>query len=143
MKTVASIIKEKGSHVWSVTPETMVFDALTMLSEKNLGALLVMAGKKLHGIVSERDYARQVILKGKRSRETPVSEIMSVSVVCVTPERTVEECMALMSNKKVRHLPVVVGDEVHGIISIGDVVKGIIAEKEFHIELLENYIRGG
>ena len=142
MKTVEAILKEKGRHIWFVAPETTVFDALNLLAEKNVGALLVMEGKSLRGIISERDYARQIILRGRRSRETPVSEIMTRSVLCVTPERTVDECMALMSSKHVRHLPVLENDEVCGIISIGDVVNGVISEKDFHIDQLENYIRG-
>ncbi len=140
---MATLLEEKGFHVWSVSPETSVFDALTLLSDKNVGALLVMGGKKLYGILSERDYARQIILRGKRSKETPVSEIMSKNICCVTQNRTVEECMALMSEKHIRHLPVVENGEVKGIISIGDVVKGVISEKDFHIDQLQNYIRGG
>jgi CBS domain-containing protein len=119
-----------------------VYDALKLMAEKNLGAVLVMEGDRLAGILSERDYARKVILHGKSSRDTLVREIMSERVVCVVPEQPAEECMALMTDKRVRHLPVLEGDQVIGVISIGDVVKAIISEQEFMIEQLEHYITG-
>jgi CBS domain-containing protein len=113
------------------------------MAQKSVGALLVMEGERLVGIVSERDYARKVILKGKASQETAVREIMSRPVICVRPEFTIEETMALMTEKRVRHLPVVVDDKVMGVISIGDVVRGIIDDKEFYIQQLTNYITHG
>ncbi len=142
MKTVWELLQAKGHEYWSVTPDTSVYDALKLMADKNVGAVLVLAADKLVGIISERDYARKVILKGKLSKKTRVSEIMSDKVVCVTPERSVEECMALMTEKRVRHLPVLEGDKLVGVISIGDVVKAIISEQEFIIEQLEHYISG-
>jgi CBS domain-containing protein len=121
----------------------MVYDALKLMAEKDVGALLVIdAGTQLVGIMSERDYARKVILKGKSSLDTPVREIMTYPVVAVAPQQTVEECMALMTAKRVRHLPVLVADRVMGIVSIGDLVKASLDEKDFLIKQLENYITG-
>ena len=142
MKTVANLLRGKGSEVLSVVPELPVFEALRVMAEKNVGALLVVEGGKLIGILSERDYARKVILKGKSSRDTPVREIMSSHVLYVRPAHTIEDCMALMTDKRVRHLPVLDEDQLVGVISIGDVVKAIIAEQEFMIEQLQNYITG-
>lgn len=142
MKTVAQLLRAKGHEVFSVSPETTVFAALQLMAEKNVGALIVLEGGRVVGIFSERDYARKVILKGKSSRETPVREIMSPRVLYVRPEQTIEECMALMTNKRVRHLPVLEEDRLVGVISIGDVVKAIISEQEFMIEQLQNYITG-
>ncbi len=142
MKTVAQLLRAKGHEVLSVSPETTVFAALELMAEKNVGALIVLEGDRVVGIFSERDYARKVILKGKSSRETPVREIMSPRVLYVRPEQTIEECMALMTNKRVRHLPVLEEDRLVGVISIGDVVKAIISEQEFVIEQLQNYITG-
>jgi len=143
MKLVRQILKEKGHRFWSVGPETMVIDALKLMAEKEIGALLVLDGGKLVGIMSERDYARKVALKGKSSLETPVREIMTSKVFFVRPQQTVEECMALMTDKHIRHLPVIDGDKVTGVISIGDLVKATIDEKDFMIKQLENYITGG
>jgi len=140
MLTVRDLLGKKGGHVWSVSPESTVYDALQLMAEKNVGAVLVLTGRELTGILSERDYARQVILKGKASRDTPVREIMTTKVVCVAPERTVEDCMALMTDKHIRHLPVLAGGELVGVLSIGDVVKAVISEKQFMIEQLESYI---
>lgn len=142
MKTVQLILRHKGSAFWSVTPDTMVYEALKLLAEKDVGALLVLEGGRLVGIISERDYARKVILKGKSSLDTPIREIMTRRVLCVRPDQTVEECMALVTEKRIRHLPVVVDDEVVGVVSIGDLVKASIDEKDFLIKQLENYITG-
>lgn len=142
MKSVKGILQTKGNAVWSVGPDTSVYDALSLMAEKNVGALVVLDGDRVVGIVSERDYARKVILKGKSSKELSVKEIMTTSVVCVRPQQTMEECMALMTDKHIRHLPVLEGDRLVGLISIGDVVKALIAEKEFIIGQLESYITG-
>jgi len=143
MKLVKQILQAKGSGALSISPDTFVYDALKLMAEKNVGTLLVLEKGNLVGIISERDYARKVILKGKSSLETPVREIMTDRVLFVRPEQTVEECMALMTDKHIRHLPVLVGDQVVGIVSIGDLVKASIDEKDFLIQQLENYITGG
>lgn len=143
MKTVKQILKDKGSSVLAIQPDATVFDALNLMAEKNVGALLVLERGRPVGILSERDYARKVILKGKSSLKTPVRDIMTERVMFVRPEQTVEECMALMTEKHIRHLPVLLGDEVVGIVSIGDLVKASIDERDFMIKQLENYITGG
>ena len=142
MKTVAQLLRTKGHQVLSVPPDIPVFEALEVMAEENVGALLVLEGERLVGIFSERDYARKVILKGKASKETPVREIMSSHVLYIRPEQTIEDCMALMTDKRVRHLPVMEAEKLVGVISIGDVVKAVIAEQEFMIEQLQNYITG-
>jgi CBS domain-containing protein len=142
MTTVAQILEGKGREVWSVSPATLVYNALRLMAEKNVGALVVLEGDELRGVFSERDYARKVILEGKSSREIPVKEIMSTEVFTALPQQSVEECMAQMTDKHVRHLPVVEDGRVIGIISIGDAVKAIIAEREFTIKHLESYITG-
>ena len=142
MKTVRELLRNKGDQVYSLGPEATVYEALTLMAEKDVGALLVLDSGQLVGILSERDYARKIVLKGKTSRETPVREIMTEKVVWVRPDQTIEECMALMTNKRIRHLPVLEGGRLLGVISIGDVVKDIISEQEFMIEQLENYITG-
>jgi CBS domain-containing protein len=142
MNTVRQLLQTKGPAAWSIGPEATVYDALNLMAEKDVGALLVLDGGQLVGVISERDYARKVVLRGKASRETPVREIMTERVVYVRPDQTLEDCMALMTNKRVRHLPVLEGDRLLGVISIGDVVKAIISEQEFMIEQLENYITG-
>jgi CBS domain-containing protein len=142
MTTVRDILRTKGTNVWCVAPDDTVYDALTFMAEKNIGAVLVMDGGHLAGILSERDYARKVDLLGKTAKDTPVRAIMTERVVCVRPDETVEECMALMTDKRVRHLPVLEGDRVTGVVSIGDVVKSIISEQGFIIEQLEHYITG-
>jgi CBS domain-containing protein len=142
MKTVAQLLRTKAYGVLSIAPETAVYQALQLMAEKNVGALLVLEGDALVGIFSERDYARKVILVGKSSKETLVREIMSSHVLYVRPEQTIQDCMALMTDKHVRHLPVLEDERVVGVISIGDVVKGIISEQEFMIEQLQNYITG-
>ncbi len=140
MKEVSHLLEHKGSDVWSVSRDATVYEAIDQMAQKEVGALLIMEGEQLVGIVSERDYARKVILKGKASRKTQVREIMSHPVICARPELTVEEAMAIMTKKRVRHLPVVVEKRVVGVISIGDVVRGIIEDHEFHIQQLTNYI---
>ncbi|RPI27349.1 MAG: CBS domain-containing protein [Chloroflexota bacterium] len=142
MLTVKEILKAKGHEVWAIAPQAKVFEALQVMAEKDVGALLVVESDRLVGIFSERDYARKVVLEGKSSKETPVNEIMSHKVFYVQPEQTVEDCMALMTNKHIRHLPVLENGRLMGIISIGDVVKAIISEQEFVIAQLEKYIGG-
>jgi CBS domain-containing protein len=141
-KSVKEILSEKGYEVWTISPETTVFDALKSMSEKGVGALVVLDNQEVVGVFSERDYARKVILEGKSSKDLPVQEIMTRRVVFVKPENTTDECMALMTDKHIRHLPVIEDDELVGIISIGDVVKAIISQQELVIEQLENYITG-
>lgn len=140
MLTVRELLAKKGSEVWSVSPDATVYDALQVMAARNVGAVLVLEDGDLAGILSERDYARQVILKGKASRDTPVRDIMTTSLVTVSPERTIDDCMALMTERRIRHLPVLQADVLLGVLSIGDVVKAVISEKEFHIEQLESYI---
>lgn len=140
MLTVRELLAKKGSEVWSVSPDATVYDALQLMAARNVGAVLVLDDGELAGILSERDYARQVILKGKASRDTPVRDIMTTSLVTVSPERTIDDCMALMTERRIRHLPVLQSDVLLGVLSIGDVVKAVISEKEFHIEQLESYI---
>jgi len=142
MDSVSQLLDAKGQDVWSVAPDTSVYDALVLMAEKNCGALIVLEEGKLVGIFSERDYARKIILKGKASKDTAVSEIMSTQIVFVRLEHSINECMALMTAKRIRHLPVLTGDKVVGMISIGDVVKTIISEQEFMIKQLEVYITG-
>ena len=142
MKFVSQFLEKKGHDVWWVAPETTVFDALQLMANKKVGALLVLEEDSLVGVFSERDYARKVTLKGKSSKDTPVRDIMSTKIVCVTPNQTTEECMSLMTEKRVRHLPVMDGEKLIGIISIGDVVKAVIADREDIIEQLEHYITG-
>ena len=144
MKTVKDLLQSKEKkEVWSVTPDTLVYRALQLLNEK-IGALVVLEQGELIGIVSEKDYARKVILEGKSSKETFTREIMSTKIFVVTPETTVEECMALMSEKRIRHIPVVVKDtnKILGLISIGDVLKSVISDQKILIENLSNYIMG-
>ena len=143
MKTVRDLLKQKGREVWSVAPDSTVYDALQLMADKNIGALLVIDGGRPVGIFSERDYARQVILKGKASKDTPVRDIMTSRVVFVRPEQSIEECMALMTDKRFRHLPVLEEGRLAGLLSIGDVVKAVISEKDFLIEQLANYISSG
>jgi CBS domain-containing protein len=142
MQTVRDILQVKGHAAWSIGPTATVYDALQLMADKDVGALLVLENGRLAGIFSERDYARKIILKGKSSRETAVREIMTERVISVLPEQTVAECMALMTNHRIRHLPVLEAGEVIGVISIGDVVKAIMTQQEFTIEQLEKYITG-
>jgi CBS domain-containing protein len=142
VNSVSEILKHKGAQVWSITPEASVFEAIQMMADKNVGALLVMAQGRLVGVVSERDYTRKVALKGKASKTTPVSDILSQVVVSVTPTQTVDECMHLMTHHRVRHLPVLEGERVVGIVSIGDVVNWIIHVQRAAIGQLHSYISG-
>ncbi len=142
MKSVHDILKDKGHDVWSVNPDDTIFDSLKVMADKEVGALLVMDGDKLVGIVTERDYARKVILEGKSSQSSSVSEIMTGQVLCVNPQQTIDECMALMTDKRARHLPVVDNKQVVGIVSIGDLVKATINEQQVIIEHLQHYISG-
>ena len=141
-KLVSDILDSKGHEVWSVKPDDTVFDSLQLMAEKGIGALLVMDGDRLVGIVTERDYARKVILEGKSSKTSSVAEVMTTRVLCVTPERTIDECMALMTDKRARHLPVLDHKRVIGIISIGDLVKTMISEQQVLIDQLQHYISG-
>ena len=140
--SVASILKQKSGSVWSISPERSVFEAIHEMSDKGIGALLVIADGNLVGIVSERDYARKVILLGRSSKNTSVEEIMTSDVVSVTPTHTLDECMALMTKHHIRHLPVMQDGQVVGVVSIGDVVKWIISSQEATIRHLEHYING-
>ena len=146
MKTaypISSILHNKSTALWNIAPEAPVFDAIKLMSEKNIGALLVMSGGKLTGIFTERDYTRKIALHGKNSKQTQIWEIMPKEVVTVSPDDSVEDCMRLMSEKRFRHLPVVEQGTVVGIISIGDLVNWIISTQNAAIEQLESYIAGG
>jgi CBS domain-containing protein len=142
MTTVRSVLHAKDNNIWSIAPDMIVFDALKIMAEKNIGALLVMQKEKVVGIFSERDYARKIVLKGESSHTTAVKDVMTSGVLSVNPEQSIDECMALMTNKHVRHLPVLENGNIIGLISIGDVVKAIISEHEYTIKQLENYITG-
>lgn len=142
MQYVHDVLMDKGSEVWSVEPGTTVFEALELMAEKNIGALVVLDEDKLIGVVSERDYARRVALEGKRSRETPVRDIMTEVVATVSPSHSMKDCMEFMTSQRVRHLPVLDGGELVGLVSIGDVVKSIMSYQEQMIQQLEDYITG-
>ncbi len=142
MKSVKEILDSKGYEIFSVRPDDTIFDAVKMMADKGIGSALVMDGEKLVGIVTERDYARKVILEGKSSKESTVKEVMTSQVLCVSPERTVDECMALMTDKRARHLPVVDHKKVVGVVSIGDLVKAVISEQQVLIDQLQHYITG-
>lgn len=139
---IRAVLKGKGGQIWSIRPEATVYEAVEMLADKRIGALLVMAEGKLVGILSERDYARKVILKGKASKQTLVNEIMTSPVIAVTPQETVDQCMTLMTNRRIRHLPVVQDDKVVAVLSIGDLVKWLVTAQEETIQRLEDYISG-
>ena len=142
MTTVRTILQTKGPEIWSVEPETPVMAALKIMDERNIGALVVARAGSVLGILSERDYARKLVLKGRSSSDATVQDLMTSSVITVTPEQSMDQCMDLMTSKRIRHLPVVENDKLIGLISIGDVVKAVISEKEFLIKQLENYISG-
>jgi len=142
MTTVRDILDGKGHEVWSIHPDESVYRALQLMSEHQVGALLVTEDDRLVGVMSERDYARKIILKGRASRDTTVRDIMTTDVYGITPRARIEECMQLMTEKKLRHLPVVDGERLDGVISIGDVVKATITHQEFIIEQLEHFIAG-
>lgn len=142
MITVRQILTQKGHNVWTIPVKAKVFEALEMMAEKEVGALVVVENNKVVGIISERDYARKIALLGRHSQETSVKEIMSTQVYIVNPETTAEECFALMTDRRIRHLPVFEKGELFGIVSIGDVVKAIINHHKFTITNLENYILG-
>ena len=142
MTTIAQLLNTKGNQIWSVEPNTTIFEALKIMSEKEIGALLVMEDEKLKGIFSERDYARKVILKGKSSKKTPVGELMTKKVFYIDSQKTINDCMAMMTAKRIRHIPVIDDNQVMGIVTIGDVVNQIISEQEVTINHLENYITG-
>lgn len=143
MKTVAEILKAKGDQaVHAIAPGASVFDAVKLLAEKNIGALLVLEQGEIVGVFTERDYARKIILMARASKDTPVRDVMTTSVIFVRPSQSSEECMALMTENRIRHLPVIDGGKLAGLISIGDLVKGIISEQKFIIDQLQQYISG-
>jgi CBS domain-containing protein len=142
MTIVRQLLDRKGRAIFSVEPGAPVLEAIRAMAAHHVGALLVMEGEALRGIVSERDYARKVILMGRSSADTPVRDIMTAEVITVSPETSVQTCMQLVTDRRVRHLPVIEGARVVGMVSIGDLVKAVIAEQQQHIEQLENYIRG-
>jgi CBS domain-containing protein len=141
--TIDAILGQKGSEIFSVSPDATVYEAIDLMASKNVGALLVVQDERLLGMISERDYTRKVMLRGKRSRETQVREIMSSDLTIVTPREPIENCLRMMTEKRIRHLPVVEGDTLRGVISIGDLVKWVIASQSAAIAHLESYISGG
>jgi CBS domain-containing protein len=142
METVGTMLRHKGAELFWLSPEATVYEAVAMMADKGVGALLVLSEGRLAGIVSERDYARKVILKGKHSREIQVREIMTSPVITITPEHSVDDCMRMITQHRIRHLPVVAGDQLVGMISIGDVVKSIISAQAHTIDQLSGYIEG-
>lgn len=139
---VENLLAEKDGQIWSITPDATVYEALVLMDQKDIGALLVMQGNRLIGILSERDYARKIIIKGKSSKETLVKEVMTTEVCYVDKKTRMDECLAIMTDKRVRHLPVMENNQLIGLVSIGDVVKSIISEQEIVIDDLYNYING-
>ena len=143
MHTVRQILHSKGSDIWSIAPQETAYKALQTMADKDIGVLLVIDGKKLVGIFSERDYARKVILKGKSSKETAVGDLMTLEVYYINPDATMEDCMALMTAKQIRHLPVMEDDKLIGVVTLGDVVNQVISDQKVTIQELEKYITGG
>ena len=141
--TISAILGQKSGDIFSTSPDATVYEAVAMMDEKNVGALLVMEGDRLAGIISERDYSRKVMLCGKRSRETFVREIMSTELTTAQPRQTVEDCLRFMTDKRIRHLPVVAEGKLRGVISIGDLVKQVISAQSATLEQLKDYIAGG
>lgn len=142
MKTIKQLIDEKGNNIYSISPEAFVYEALELMAQKDIGALVVTESNKLVGIFSERDYARKIVLKGKTSKDSKVGELMVKGIYYIHPNKTVQDCMVLMTEKKIRHVPVIENDSLIGIVSIGDVVKAIIKQQRATIKDLENYITG-
>ena len=142
MTRVEDLLQAKGHAVWSISADASVYEAIQMMADRGVGALPVLTARQVVGIVSERDYARKVILQGKSSKDTPVRDIMTGTVYVVHPDQSIEQCMILMTDNRVRHLPVLDGDHLAGIVSIGDLVKAVIAEQQVRIEQLESYITG-
>ncbi len=140
MIKVRDILASKGHEICSIGPDNTVYEALELMAKKGIGALLVMEGEKVNGLFSERDYARKMILQGRNSKQTKVKEVMTDRVICSSLDNSADECMALMTEKRVRHLPIVEDNRVVGLISIGDIVKAVISEQQFTIEVLEKYI---
>ncbi|MBI4552451.1 MAG: CBS domain-containing protein [Candidatus Latescibacteria bacterium] len=140
MTTVKELLKAKGEEIWSITPDTSVYTALEIMAEKNVGALLVVEGEQLVGIFSERDYARKGILKGRASKDTPVRDVMTGRVFSIHPDNSLDDCLKLMTDKHIRHLPILDNDRLRGMLTIGDVVKHIISEQQTTIQSLEEYI---
>lgn len=140
MQSMAQLLSTKGSRVWSISPDATVYEGLELMAEKNIGALLIIDGGRAVGIMSERDYARKIILEGRSSRDTQIRSIMTTRLVSARPDATIEECMAIMTRERIRHLPVVDGEAVVGMVSIGDLVKATIDQQQFTIEQLERYI---
>jgi CBS domain-containing protein len=143
MHTVKELLREKGNQVWTIAPQATVYEALELLASKNIGSLVAVEHGNVAGVFTERDHARKVILKGRSSKTTTVRELMTTDVLYVSPDDTIENCMALMTNKRLRHLPVMENGKLAGVVSIGDIVKVIISEREFTIRELERYITGG
>jgi len=142
METIRQILEKKGNQIHSVTPETTVYDTLNLMADKNIGAVLVLDEGRLVGIMSERDYARKVVLKGKFSKEIPVNEIMSSNVICIEPDQTIKNTQAVMIQKRIRHLPVMEEDNLVGLVSIGDIVNAVLDDNKFMIDQLVTYITG-
>jgi len=140
--TVQDVLNDKGKRVWTISPEAKVIDALKLMSDKDIGGIVVTEGERLVGILTERDYARKVMLRGKSSLDTPVKDIMTSGVYYVDPETTTQECLALMTKNRIRHLPVIRGGKLLGIVSIGDVVKSVISQQKIALDHLESYITG-
>ncbi len=143
MYTVRHLLQSKNNRIWSISPQATVYEALELMAAHNIGAVLVMEGGRLVGIFTERDYARKVVLHGKTSKTVTVGELMTTEVTCVGPDDTIDDCMSLMTEKRTRHLPVMENDQLVGVVSIGDVVKAIISDRELMIRELERYITGG